>query len=486
MKKYVAVATAVVFLLGFAAASFAIHAEIPAETQAVVAKSQTQITVGGEVRVRGEMRNNIRDFNSDKVDHDAYWDERFRLSVEAKVTPNTMAKFTLQSGNADNQDNVTWGAYDPGPGAKGSYPFGNANKGDVRFLEAWLLHQGSGLLGVPALVKVGHMPIIVGTGMWLNHTYWGDDALLFGVDPMKELHIILGTVKFTENQTPAPNTGAALALNNDGDAYVLLMTYDFDKKSSIGFNVTYVNQQNIGHTSVTDTGVYPDVELWNFGLNGNFNLGGVDLYGEFNLQTGKTAQVVNPFFNSGREYESDFQGWAAKAGGYFKVDPVKLGLEFAWGSGGRANQDNTKTFQTTLGNEQHFSYVYEYRTVNAANNALGGLQNTWYIRGDAAMDFTKEFSGYLALYYLQAVNKIDSFTIQGPTGPQTRVSYGFANTNDSKNIGFEIDAKFNYKIDRNLNYWVEGGYLFAGNFWKAVSTSVDDAWAVRQGIQLSF
>jgi len=482
VKKYLAVATAVVFLLGFAAASFAIHAEIPAETQAVVAKSQTQITIGGEVRIRGEFRDNIRDFNKDKVDHDGYWDERFRLSVEAKVTPNTMAKFTLQSGNADNADNMTWGEYQPGPGAKGSYNFGNGNKGDVRFLEAWLMHQGSGLFGVPALVKVGHMPIIVGTGMWLNHTYWGDDALLFGVDPMKELHIILGTVKFTENQG-----GTDLSLNNDGDAYVLLMTYDFDKKSSVGFNVTYVNQQNIGHTAVTDIGVYPDVQLWNFGLNGNTEISGFGLYGEVNFQLGKTAQVVNPFFNSGTEYSSDFQGYAAKLGTYFKVDPVKVGIEGAWGSGGRANQDNIKTFQTTLGNEQHFTYVYEYRTRNAANNALGGLQNTWYIKADASMDFTKEFSGYLAGYYLQAVNKIDSVTIQGPTGPQTRNSYGFASTNDSKNIGIEIDAKLTYKLDKNLNYWVEGGYLFAGNFWKAVGTSsVDDAYAIRHGIQLSF
>jgi len=38
MKKYLALALGVLFTLGFAASAFAIHAEIPAETQAVVAK----------------------------------------------------------------------------------------------------------------------------------------------------------------------------------------------------------------------------------------------------------------------------------------------------------------------------------------------------------------------------------------------------------------------------------------------------------------
>ena len=51
------------------------------------------------------------------------------------------------------------------------------------------------------------------------------------------------------------------------------------------------------------------------------------------------------------------------------------------------------------------------------------------------------------------------------------------------------DGKLTYKIDRNLVYWVEGGYLFAGDAVKAIAnsaTSDDDAYAVRHGIELSF
>ncbi len=59
MKKYLALILGVLFVLSFAASAFAIHAEIPSETQAVVAKGSTQITLGGEIRTRGWWQDNI-------------------------------------------------------------------------------------------------------------------------------------------------------------------------------------------------------------------------------------------------------------------------------------------------------------------------------------------------------------------------------------------------------------------------------------------
>ena len=89
MKKYLAIILGAVFVLGFAASAFAIHAEIPAETQAVVAKGATQISIGGDIRMRGEMTGNTTDFNKDTPDHKEFYNGRVRLSVDAKVTPNT-------------------------------------------------------------------------------------------------------------------------------------------------------------------------------------------------------------------------------------------------------------------------------------------------------------------------------------------------------------------------------------------------------------
>ena len=61
MKNYLALILGVFFVLTLAESVFAIMAEIPAETQAVAAKNDIHITLGGEIRVRGWYTNNIGD-----------------------------------------------------------------------------------------------------------------------------------------------------------------------------------------------------------------------------------------------------------------------------------------------------------------------------------------------------------------------------------------------------------------------------------------
>ncbi|MDP2276981.1 MAG: hypothetical protein Q8K51_02040, partial [Nitrospirota bacterium] len=95
MKKYLALVLGVIFTLGFAASAFAIHAEIPAETQAVVAKGTTQITLGGELRFRGwylENATGIRRAVSNPTDgvSQGWYDGRVRLRLQADVSKNTM------------------------------------------------------------------------------------------------------------------------------------------------------------------------------------------------------------------------------------------------------------------------------------------------------------------------------------------------------------------------------------------------------------
>jgi hypothetical protein len=48
------------FMLGFAVNSFALQAEIPADTQTVT-KKDPKITIGGEIRIRGWYVNNAGD-----------------------------------------------------------------------------------------------------------------------------------------------------------------------------------------------------------------------------------------------------------------------------------------------------------------------------------------------------------------------------------------------------------------------------------------
>ena len=410
MKKYLALFISMLFVLGFAATAFAIYAEIPSETQAAVAKGTTQITLGGEIRVRGEFRDNIKDFDNDKVDRDSYWDQRLRFSVEAKVTPNTIGFFELESGNADDEDNVKWGTYEAN-GATGLYNVGNAKHGDVRIRQAWIQHSGSGLLGAPALVKVGHQLIKLGYGLFLDHTKYGDDALLFGVDPIKNMHIIAHTIKFKEGDTK---------FNDDATAYGVIFAYDFDKVSSISFDATYVDHQKFAGAAPNWT----DLHLWNFGLRGNTKVAGLGLKADVEIQTGKVENTTSV----------DFAGYAFFAGVSYKLAPVTLSVDFVYGSGDDKADNKIKTFITSLGKDQHYTYVYEYRTPTAGTrDRSGGLSNTWYVKVGANADLAKDFNADLNVYFLQASKKM-----YGTPGLTT------ATATDSKNIGAEIDAKFTY------------------------------------------
>ena len=436
MKRYLALMLGVLFVLGFAASAFAIHAEIPSETQAVVAKSKTQITLGGEIRARGEYRE--VDFNTD-TPGDSYYDSRVRLSIDAQVTPNTEGFVQVEAGNGDTKDNYTWGVGNNG--ATGIYNVGNAKRGQFNLLQAWILYKGSGLLGVPAGVKVGHMPLALGNSLFFDHTKFGDDAIVFFVDPTKELHVGLLTAKFGEGKINAAD---------DNDAYVGLFVY-----KGQGFNlsgdITYVDGQRT-------LGPDANIHFWNFGLRGDAKVDPVTLRADVELQTGKVTG----------EPDTKFRGYAVLLGADAKMSGINLTAEFAYGSGDNDNTDNKiKSFVTSLGADPHFTYVYEYRTANACGIQYGGLCNTWYIKLGAAGDITKEISASLNAYLLRAAKT--------PSGVD-------------KEIGFEIDPKIVYKIDRNLSYWVEGGYLFAGDFWKGgdPNAKVDDAYAIRHGIMLSF
>ncbi len=447
-------------VFGFAASAFAIHAEIPSETQAVVAKGQTQITIGGEIRTRGEYRSNNGDFQDDGPagdDHNAAWDQRVRLQIDAQVTPNTSGRIHLESVNNNldslSQDLYTWGSNTSR--ATGEYKAGNQKATSLNILEAWIQHKGSGLFGIPAGLKVGHMPVIQAMGLFYDHRKFGDDALLLFIEPMKNLEIGALTVKLAENNAN---------FSDDADAYLFYAGYK-DKEWNANLNVSYVNDSRFAGVAGRSA------DLWNFGLNGGVNISGIGFKGDINFQMGEDEAP------DGRT--TDFKGYGGMIGAFFTIAPVKISIDFAYGSGdSNATDDENKSFITSLGADPHFTYVYEYRTRNAANENFGGLTNAWYGKLGVNADLMKNLNMDLGLFYIQAVKKID-----------TNNPYGFANTTDSRSIGTELDAKFTYQIDRNLKYWVEGGYLFAGKFWKAVTGDAndpDDAYAIRHGIQLNF
>jgi len=467
VKKIIGIIVAAVFVMGFAASAFAIHAEIPAETQAVVATGGTQITLGGELRTRGWWRDNLS--GGLPVDKGSYswYDQRIRLSVDAKVSPNVQAFIQLESegSNFDNtNDKYIWGS------SFGNSGFGNAKPtSDPDFLQAWILYTGSGLFGVPAGLKVGHMPLKLSYGQFFDHTQMGDDAIVFFVDPTKNMHIGVLTIKLLEGLPGSTGQPTITDNTDDLDAYVALMTYKFSDAIKAGINYTYLNNSDLGF-SQQNVGLHADGKVGNFGYKA-----AVDF------------QFGNIFEDVPGLDEKNFKGWAASLNADYKLDPVLLRGAFVYGSGeDDATDDDIKEFTPYVGNIQNYSFIYEYQARTTAFNKSGlnsaapsnghaaGVANTMYVNLGVDWKATKDVTLSLDGYGFWA----------SETGAWEDVT-----SNDvSSDAGWEIDAKIRYQIAKNLFYQIDAGYFDSGSFYEDILSNQDTkgVTVLRHLLQLNF
>lgn len=434
MKRFLAVLASLMLVLGFAVSAFAIHAEIPSETQAVVAKGQTQITLGGEIRFRGWWTNNVTKWTYEKTDYflpfdsadlsegddnssDAWYDARVRLSIQADVTKNTTGFVQLETGSS-NTDVYTWGNMNAKP------------SGPTTILQAWIQHKGSGLLGIPASIKVGHMPIALGHKIFLDHTKFGDDAIALSIEPTKDLLIDLVTAKWKEGDTTIAG--------DDADAYHLIASYAIDKDNKIGFDWTWKHSTN---TAKGNEGV----NFHNVGLNAKGKISGLSYAAEVDFQFGKV--------NKGTLEEQKFRGYGIFVDLGYKLDPVNIRAGFAYGSGdSNLDDDKIKEFQTTMGRDIHYAFLYEYTFTTSAMNQIvdprtrnTSIANTTYYRLGLDYSPVKDLS-----------TSLDGFIIRASKTP----------SGISKNVGWEVDLKAAYKIDRNLTYSIIAGVFKPGKFYE--------------------
>jgi hypothetical protein len=448
VKKTFAVIAAVLFVLSFAASAFAIHAEIPAETQSIVAKGSTQITIGGEIRVRGWYYDNLAPFNTAAVpgtpqesNSKANYDQRVRLFIDAQVTPNVTGRIAMETGNSDGAttDIYSWGRLNQKP------------NGLTTLLEAWIQYKGTGLFGFNSGIKVGHMPLKLSEGQFFDNTQFGDDAIVFFMDPMKELHIGLLTIKASESGVAG--NGNANGLNtNDLDAYVGLFTYKIAPTHTLGMNYTYINESDVS------------LKFQNLGIHANGTAGNFGYRAEVDFQFGSVGGS-----NSLMSSKMDFGGWAAFLAMNYKMNPVNLRASFAYGSGddgnGRGDPGSKNSeFQTLVGTIQHSTFIYDYRSRTAAQNQVlnpagnagtgSGIANTTYYNIGADWTATKDLTFIGDLYYLRASK--DTWNRGGPTEAFRA----------SKNIGWELDATMKYQIAKNLTYELNAGYLWTGSFYR--------------------
>ncbi|MEW6214061.1 MAG: alginate export family protein [Nitrospirota bacterium] len=459
MRKYLVVILSLFLVLGFAVLASA--------------QDKPEVKLGGLILIRGWYFDNVTPGTAavpGDVETEADYSSTVRLSLDAKVADNVQGFMELENsigegiGQADATNQYSglyfWGSNDY-----------NAKPPSVLFFrQLWIQYTGSGLLGVPAGVKVGHQLLSLGEKQFLNHERFGDDAILLFMNPTKESLVGLVTAKLVE--------GTRNNAQDDIDAYAILGTYKLDKDITVGANLTFINNADC------------DLSFQNLGLHANTKIADLALTGEIDYQFGSVGSAP----------EVDFGGYGIFVKGSYKIDPLTIRASVAYGSGDdSANDDKNEEFQTTLGRDNispyarlvHYTQIYERTTRSAVpalatatattkaysqgqvltlgNTRTTGIANTTYFNIGVDVSPVKDLSLSLDGYYLTATEKWQ--------------------TGQDDAIGTEFDFRGSYKLAKNLTYFIEAGIFSPGDYYTTGTTKLgtdDSVTQVVHGLSLTF
>lgn len=200
MKKSLALLLGTLFVVVLSASAFAINAEIPSDTQAVVAKSPAQVTIGGEIRVRVEdaSTGNTGVQSQEKVL------QRTRLNIDANVVKNTKVFISLQ-------DSRAWGE------EANTVTTGNEGQG-VDLSQGYFQYDKIG--GQPLSIKVGRQLLAYGDQRLIGHLEWSNNARRFDAVKLmydtKAFSLDLWTAKVGE---PAATTTTPTGLGDKDSCF---------------------------------------------------------------------------------------------------------------------------------------------------------------------------------------------------------------------------------------------------------------------------
>ncbi len=400
-----------------------------------------EVTVSGQIRMRGNVSETDFDLDTDAV---RSYDGRVKLKVDAKLDNGIQGVLELQS--AELNDNGGLKAND----ANWKWGSPNIMKGSLMFRQAWVLF----LLGNMVKLKVGHRPLALGTKIFFDWTYYGTDAITLLVTPTDKLLLGAITFKIVEGSGNIGKPDGAGGVNEDdefdADAYMLLGAFSGGPFNVSG-DITYVNfEEKVG-----------DETLTNFSVRGDTTVGPAKVWGDVGYQIGTDKDPAG---------DVDKSAYAIALRGDFNIADLKLWLAGGIGSGNDAKDtDNDDSYTTLLSadsrNAPFNTFVFDFSVEGATGGTNGGISNLTAIQIGAKHQTTESLSLDGAVTYLKATEDVK----------------------DENDIGTEIDARVKYKISKNLTYFIEGGYLLAGDFYeKGLEKGDDDSYRVRHGIVLNF
>jgi len=402
------------------------------------------LTVGGELRVRPEYRNN-EDFNDGAVDNNSFVVSRTRINLNVKVND----KVTLF---VQPQHTATWGSeLLTAQGSEKTFPVGGDDSGQLtyrrNFYNALDLHQAYGeinnLFGVPLSVRFGRQEINYGDQRLVGAFGWSNYGRAFDAVSFNYKWSILSADLF----------GAKVVESSDGDNDT-----DFG-----GLHITLSSEEMRPEVNAyvfykrDASGPSTSLELWTGGVRVHFTgLKGVALTGEGAYQWGLKDQRA-----------LKVQAFAGALKGKYTFPVVlkpEILVEYDIASGDKdGSDDKYETFDNLYPtNHPHYGYM-DYMSWKNMQDIRGGI-------GFKPMDKVSINADYhiLSLY----TNKDNWYKASGAVMIPTD---GVAD----RSIGSELDVLVKCDVVNGVNF--EAGYsrFFAGDFIKDIKgTNVADSdWA---------
>lgn len=422
MKKFLAI-IAVLALTVFASAAFA------------------EVTVSGSIDIRSRDFKNTSDFSDKLGDAQKDTQNRVRVNVDAKHE-GVKGRITLEN----DWDN--WGANGTesplGLSKTGTSIAGQPARPWIR--EAWIDFK---LPVATAHIKVGHQMLQLGQGWFFRSMKYGSDAWVVGLPGKNTIAFIdVKAFEFTS------------ALSDDVDAYVLLDVFKINDTNTVGIDLTNVRDRRGNAFGGTETDLL-NVGLWYAG-----KLGPVNLKAEIDIQSGKTKD------GAGAGTDLKYSGNQIIVQGAIPMDALSLNFTVARGSGDKAESPDTKNegMVTIMDADPHYSFLYEYKVAagGSQRNTGKGFDNTTAVGIGGMMNLSKSVAVGLDLWYFQATEKVENLNTANAT-------------DTTSDLGTEIDAKINWKVNDNLSWNWNLGYLMPGDGLAKAVDATDAATGI-QGI----
>lgn len=432
----------------------------------------------------------------------AYMGSRARLKFDLVADKNLSGTVYFE------MDSSTWGDKD---GTRNRMGFWSADRAAVEIKNAYI-NFGLPYFGIPIpmTIRAGIQGFSLRSGLF----YSVDGAgITLGLkpDPMN--------IQFYWFKPYEGNTATA----DDDDVYALHASVKVDKMT-IGAWGAYLNFNSYpiptdiakyGKAPSTDftKGTPNEADMYWLGAYGEGKLGPADVKLDVVMDTGTVKSVVNPAF-----HDVDFTGWAA----HLKVDvpweKYNFGVVtwYATGSDQKKTSGNglpgdTNPWGTTTKKVNSYvlppggeiggmcgegfvffdNWALGDEHYGSSSSALGaGLMNRGHIGGTW---MAKVYGvAQVAPWYnitLQAMY-IGDTTKNGNTVGNARKSGG--TPRDDKSIGWELGMLNEFKIYKQLTWFVGGGYLFAGDALDYFNTTTGrnkspaDPWQIATRLLYEF